>query len=61
MAGPPRPGAVSVIRRPAGWVLAGIALALWGLLPRAALAAWAVLVVFVLLGQLGDLLRLGRP
>lgn len=50
----------ALVQVPAAWVLAGIALALWGLLPRAALAAWAVLVAFVLLGQLGDLLRLGR-
>ncbi|WBB73382.1 ABC transporter permease [Micromonospora sp. WMMD1128] len=45
---------------PAAWVLAGFAVLLYGLLPRLASAAWAVLAVCVLLGQLGAVLRLDR-
>ncbi|HEX9414227.1 MAG TPA: hypothetical protein VF916_12040 [Ktedonobacterales bacterium] len=42
--------AASLVRLPAVWVLAGIAAALYGLLPRfAAPVTWAVLVVFLLL------------
>lgn len=44
---------------PAVWVIAGIALALYGLAPRAAAAAWGVLAAFLLLDQLGPLLDLG--
>ena len=36
----------------------GVAVALFGLLPRFAGLAWAVLVVALLLGQLGELLQL---
>jgi ABC-2 type transport system permease protein len=42
--------AASLVRLPAVWVMAGIAAALYGLLPRfAAPVTWAVLVVFLLL------------
>jgi ABC-2 type transport system permease protein len=48
----------AVAQLPAVWVLVGIALALFGLLPRAVVGAWAVLVVFLLFGQFGQLLSL---
>ncbi len=41
---------------PATWVVVGIALVLFGWLPRFAGLAWAVLAGFVLLGELGQLL-----
>jgi ABC-2 type transport system permease protein len=43
---------------PAVWVVVGLALALYGLVPRVAPAAWAFLVLFLLLGELGPLLQL---
>lgn len=43
---------------PAVWVLTAITLALFGVLPRLAVGAWAVLVVFLLFGQFGQILRL---
>lgn len=52
--------AAAVVELPAIWVLAGIAVALFGLLPRLASLSWAALVAFLLLGQLGDLLKLSR-
>ncbi|WP_431934764.1 ABC transporter permease [Micromonospora sp. RP3T] len=45
---------------PAAWVLAGLAVLLHGLLPRFASAAWAVLALCVLLGQLGAVLNLNQ-
>lgn len=46
------------VHLPAVWVLAGIVVLLVGLVPRAAPLAWAVLVGFLLLGELGPLLSL---
>jgi ABC-2 type transport system permease protein len=55
----PRVLSAALIQLPAVWVLAGIALALFGLLPRFASAmSWSALVAFVLIGQLGALLQL---
>ncbi|WP_300007412.1 ABC transporter permease [Pseudonocardia sp.] len=48
----------AVAQLPAVWVLVGIALALFGVFPRAVVGAWAVLVVFLLFGQFGQLLSL---
>jgi ABC-2 type transport system permease protein len=48
----------ALVQLPAVWVLAGITVALFGLAPRVAAAAWGVLGAFLLLGQLGPLLRL---
>jgi ABC-2 type transport system permease protein len=54
----PRLVAGALAQLPAVWVLAGIALALFGVLPRAVAGAWAALVVFLLFGQFGQILRL---
>jgi ABC-2 type transport system permease protein len=43
---------------PAVWVLAGLAALLYGVMPRAALAAWAAYALVVLSGLLGDVLNL---
>jgi len=43
---------------PAVWVLAGLALALFGVLPQWVVGAWGVLVTFLLFGQFGRLLQL---
>ncbi|MGC4895531.1 ABC transporter permease [Micromonospora sp. DT31] len=51
---------VGLAQVPAVWVLAGLAVLLYGLLPRLAPAAWVVLAVCVLLGQLGAVLELDR-
>jgi len=48
----------ALVQVPAAWVLAGLTLALFGLLPRFAVAGWAALVVCLLLGQLGPALQL---
>lgn len=50
----------ALVQLPAVCVLTGIALALFGLLPRLTVPAWAALVAFVLFGQFGALLRLDR-
>lgn len=52
-------GAV-LVQVPAAWVATGIAVALFGLAPRLALGAWAMVGLFLLLGQLGPLLDLGQ-
>lgn len=43
---------------PAVWVLAGLATAVVGIVPRAAGAAWAALVAILVLGEVGPLLEL---
>ena len=48
----------AMVQLPAVWVLAGITVALFGLAPRIAVAAWGALGMFLLLGQLGPLLKL---
>jgi ABC-2 type transport system permease protein len=45
---------------PAVWVLAGIAVALFGLVPRWSAAAWGALVAFLVLTELGSVLNLGH-
>jgi ABC-2 type transport system permease protein len=50
----------SLVQVPAAWVLAGIALALFGLAPRAVAGAWAAMAAFLLLGQVGPLLELDQ-
>ncbi|MQA81209.1 MAG: ABC transporter permease [Streptosporangiales bacterium] len=50
----------AVVRVPAAWVLTGLVVALFGLLPRLAAASWALLVAFVLLGELGPVFQLDQ-
>jgi ABC-2 type transport system permease protein len=50
----------ALVQLPAVWVVAGIAVALFGLLPRRAVASWGFLIGFLLLGQLGPVLKLSR-
>lgn len=54
----PRLLAGALVQLPAAWVLAGIALALFGLLPRWTNVSWAVLAAFLVLAQLGQVLGL---
>jgi ABC-2 type transport system permease protein len=56
----PRVLAGAVVQLPAVWVLAGIAAALFGLLPRLTSLSWAALGAFVLLGLFGELLQLDQ-
>ncbi|AQZ63288.1 possible ABC antibiotics transporter [[Actinomadura] parvosata subsp. kistnae] len=48
----------ALVQVPATWTLAGIAMLLFGLLPRLTVLAWVALLAFALLGQLGELLQL---
>ncbi|WP_194912072.1 ABC transporter permease [Catenulispora rubra] len=50
----------ALVQVPAAAVLAGIGIALFGLLPRFGAVVWVCLLGSVLLGQFGDLLRLSR-
>ncbi len=54
----PRLLGAALAQLPAAWLLLGIAIALFGYLPTLDVAAWAVLMAFLLLGQLGSLLSL---
>jgi ABC-2 type transport system permease protein len=57
----PRVLAGAVIQLPAVWLLAALAVALFGLLPRfAPVVAWAVLAVCLSLGVLGQALTLDQ-
>ncbi len=56
----PRVLAGALAQLPAVWVLAGLATALFGLLPRLAPLSWAVLAVFALLTLFGEVLQLDR-
>ena len=51
----PRVLAGALVQLPAVWLLAGIAAALFGLLPRFTVAAWAPLAVFVFLWFVGTM------
>lgn len=48
----------ALVQLPAAWVPAGLALALFGLAPRASAASWGYLALCLLLGQLGPVLHL---
>ncbi|HEX7746376.1 MAG TPA: ABC transporter permease [Micromonosporaceae bacterium] len=50
----------ALVRLPAAWVIAGIAMAAFGLAPRAVIAGWAALVAFLLLGEFGPLFELDQ-
>jgi ABC-2 type transport system permease protein len=56
----PRVLAAALVQLPAVWVVAGLTLAAFGLIPRYATAGWAALVLFLLLGELGPTLRLAN-
>ncbi|WP_194822756.1 ABC transporter permease [Micromonospora sp. S-DT3-3-22] len=56
----PRMLGAGLAQVPAAWVLAGLAVLLYGLLPRFAATAWVVLALAVLLGQLGAVLELSQ-
>jgi ABC-2 type transport system permease protein len=48
----------ALVQLPATLVVAGIALALFGLAPRYVIGSWVALTIFLLLGQLGPILQL---
>ena len=50
----------ALVQIPAAWVLVAVVLAGFGLLPRVSALGWAALVAFLLLGELGPLLKLPR-
>ncbi|WP_326821677.1 hypothetical protein [Streptosporangium sp. NBC_01756] len=54
----PRVLGAALAQLPAVWTFAGLAVALFGLLPRLFPMAWAALGLFLLLGQIGALLGL---
>jgi ABC-2 type transport system permease protein len=56
----PRVLAGAVVQLPAVWVLAAVAVALTGLLPRLAPAAWGALAACLLIGLVGAALQLDR-
>ena len=56
----PRLLGAALAQVPAAWVLAGLALAIFGLLPRATLAAWAALALCLALAELGPVLELSQ-
>jgi ABC-2 type transport system permease protein len=50
----------AMVQLPAVWVLTGVAVALFGLVPRLAALAWGALAVFLLLTELGAFLKLSQ-
>lgn len=50
----------AMVQLPAVWTLTGLALALFGILPRLSLAVWGALALFFLLGQLGEAMQLDQ-
>jgi len=54
----PRLVGAALVNVPAVWLLAAIALALFGLIPRAVAATWAVLAFCLVVGVLGQSLDL---
>lgn len=54
----PRVMGSALVQVPAVWVLVGIAVVLFGLVPRYVTVAWGALGLFLLLGELGPLLKL---
>lgn len=50
----------ALVQLPAAWVVAGLATALIGFVPRLSSLAWAALILFVLLFELGALFGLNR-
>jgi len=56
----PRLLGAALAQVPAAWVLAGVALLLVGLVPRATTAAWAALALCLALAELGPVLELSK-
>jgi ABC-2 type transport system permease protein len=56
----PRLLGAALAQTPAAWVLAGVTLALFGLVPRATVAAWGVLAACLALAELGPVLELSK-
>ncbi|MGD0927716.1 MAG: ABC transporter permease [Streptosporangiaceae bacterium] len=57
----PRLAGAGLAQVPAAWVMAGVAVALWGLVPRAAVAtAWSALGLAALITVLGPAVRLAQ-
>jgi ABC-2 type transport system permease protein len=56
----PRIVGAALVQLPAAWVFAGLAMLLFGVLPRASTAVWAALVGSLLIGQLGPVLELDQ-
>jgi ABC-2 type transport system permease protein len=56
----PRVLGAALVQVPAAWVLAGVAVVLFGFAPRLSAASWAALAACLLLGQLGPVLHLDR-
>jgi ABC-2 type transport system permease protein len=54
----PRMIGSALVYLPAMWVLVGVTMLLYGLVPRAVLVAWAALVLCLVVGFLGQLLSL---
>jgi ABC-2 type transport system permease protein len=48
----------ALLQVPAIWVVAGVAVILYGMAPRLTALSWGALVAFLLLGQLGQILQL---
>jgi len=48
----------ALVQVPAAWVVVGLVVAAYGLVPRLVPAGWAALVLFLLVGELGPLLGL---
>ena len=53
----PKVVGAALVQMPAVWVVAAVALALFGVLPRLTSLSWGVLVACLLLGQLGQILQ----
>jgi ABC-2 type transport system permease protein len=56
----PRVLAGALIQLPAVWLLSGIAMALFGVLPRLVSIAWVALLAFLLVGQFGSVVKLDQ-
>ena len=57
----PRMLGAALVQLPAVWLLTGVTVALFGFVPRLVTAAsWVILGVFLLLGQIGELLHLSQ-
>src|SRR3954470_2898539 len=51
--------AAALVQVPAAWVLAGVALLVFGIAPRASAAGWAAVALCVLIGEIGPVADIG--